>query len=69
MEIDVVCEERGNEEVGVVVAVLQSIDGLGVFVFCGGGDELLRQQLALVQKLVLATLVDQHVQFRTAVST
>ena len=60
MKIDVIFHKCGDEEVGMIVAILQSVVGVEKVVLERGGDELFGQQLPLVEKLVLAALVNQN---------
>jgi len=60
VEIDVIFHECGDEEVGMIVAILQPIVSVEKVVLERGGDELFGQQLPLVEELVLATLVNEN---------
>jgi len=64
---DVICDEGGDVEVAVVVALALLEDGLNVVVAIGGGQKVLRKQLLAGQEVVRYTLVDEELLRRTLV--
>jgi len=64
---DVICDEGGDVEVAVVVALALLEDGLNVVVAIGGGQKVLRKQLLAGQEVIRYTLVDEELLGRTLV--
>ena len=67
MEFNVVFHERRNEKIGVIVSLLKAIFDFQLVVFKSSSDKLLGQKLSFDQKIIDGALVDEYLQFWSAV--